>query len=149
MKRTIVNVCIVWAVITIFSLLPSSVVAVNSCLKKFKSKDSYLPGSERVIPSFSCNTQTAFKAPEFDNLTAQINDGVSSVIPLCIGTVNNVANLIDNSTSNFATISITGLNCDAQVGVKDNDASDTYPAGTWAGYRIATTGLLGFLLLHR
>jgi len=143
MQRTIANVCIVWAVITTLSLLPSSLTAVNSVLKKIKSSDSYHPDSERIIPSFSCNTQIAFKAPEFDNLSAQINDGVGSVIPLCIGSVNNIGNLIDNSTSNFTTISITGLNCDAQIGVKDNDASDTYPAGTWAGYRIATTGLLG------
>jgi hypothetical protein len=95
------------------------------------------------IPAMSCNTNYPWKLPEFDNLSAQVNDGVGSLIPLCIGSVNNIGNLIDNSTSNFATISITGINCDAQIGVRDNDAGDTYTAGTYAGYRIGTAGLIG------
>ena len=52
------------------------------------------------------------------------------------------SNLIDNSTSQVPLFRSPDSQ-DAQIGVKDNDASDTYPAGTWAGYRIATTGLLG------
>jgi uncharacterized protein YjdB len=129
---------------TMMSLLcPVPCYSISHNFGGIVSKNANLSGKARTIPALSCNTQTAFKAPEFDNLSAQINDGVASIIPLCVGNVNNVANLIDNSTANFATISITGLNCDAQIGVKDNDGADTYPAGTWAGYKISTAGLLG------
>ncbi len=95
------------------------------------------------IANAPCNSNSPWVDSTYTNLTAQINDNVGSVIPLCIGGVTNIGNLIDDNTANFTTINITGIGCNATIGVVDDTAVDTYPAGTWAGFRIGTSGLLG------
>ncbi len=93
----------------------------------------------QVIP---CNTSSPWVNGTYTNLSAQIDDDVPSVIPLCLGSVSNISNLTDANLDNFSTISITGVNCNATIGVKDNDVADTYPAGAWAGFRVGAAGLL-------
>nr|HMU05790.1 hypothetical protein [Saprospiraceae bacterium] len=95
------------------------------------------------IANAPCNSNSPWVDSTYTNLTAQINDNVGSVIPLCIGGVTNIGNLIDDNLSNFTTINITGVGCNATIGVTDGTAADTYSAGTWAGFRIGTSGLLG------
>ncbi len=78
----------------------------------------------------------------YTNLEAKINDNVFSLLPPCLGSVSNVGDLIDGNLNNFAQIDITGIGCNATIGVRDKDAADTYPAGTFAGFNIGTGGLL-------
>ena len=141
-KNYTIAVC-VKCILLCACILESAQAAEADIDNSFSSTDSpYLHGTFS-IPALPCNVNYPWNLPEFDNLTAQVNDGVGSLIPLCIGSVNNIGNLIDNSTSNTTTINITGINCDAQIGVRDNDVGDTYAAGTYAGYRIGTAGLIG------
>ena len=141
-KNYTIAVC-VKCILLCACILEKAQTAQAAIASSFSSPDLPVSNGSFSIPVLSCNTQYPWKLPEFDNLTAQVNDGVGSLIPLCIGSVNNIGNLIDNSVSNTTTISITGINCDAQIGVRDNDVGDTYTAGTYAGYRIGTTGLIG------
>ncbi len=75
----------------------------------------------------------------YTNLEAKINDNVFSLLPPCAGSVSNVGNLIDGNLNNFAQIDIIGIGCNATIGVRDKDAADTYPAGTFAGFNNALT----------
>jgi hypothetical protein len=51
-------------------------------------------------------------------------------------------NLVDSDLNNYAGFSVTGLGCNVTYSAKDNDAADTYPAGYYAGFKIASTSLL-------
>ncbi|PHN06874.1 DUF4347 domain-containing protein [Flavilitoribacter nigricans] len=101
-----------------------------------------------AFPAYAYNLQINEKLPfvndgtNFNNITATVTNTVASVIPLCAGSISNTGNLVDNNTSNFASVSITGLGCDGTVSVKDNDASDTYPGGAFAGFRVSSAGIL-------
>lgn len=67
---------------------------------------------------------------------------------ICISGVSNAGNLIDNNFGNFATVNLPiGIGCSRTIVVKDNDTADTYPAGTYAGYKISSAGLIGASLL--
>jgi len=90
------------------------------------------------IGNAPCNTQSPWINGTYTNLTAS----GSATGFLCLGGVSNTANLIDNNTSNFASVNLTGLSCNGTVVVKDNDAADTYPAGTFAGFEVSADGLL-------
>lgn len=88
-----------------------------------------------------CNRILPFvNAENFKNLTASVTDGVGSLIPPCLGGVTGVSNLTDLDTDNFATVSITGLGCDAVVSVWDTDTN--FGAGQYVGFRVSANGLL-------
>lgn len=88
-----------------------------------------------------CNTVTPLiNGADFDNLSASVTNDIGSLIPLCVGSVTGVSNLVDADVSNFATVSITGLGCDAAISVVDGN--DDYSAGTYAGFRVSSNGLL-------
>jgi hypothetical protein len=93
------------------------------------------------ISSAPCNTESPWVTGTYSNMTSSIIDDVP-VFLLCTGSVTGIANLVDANLNNSTTISITGINCDATISAKDNDSGDTYPAGTWAGFNISTSGLL-------
>ncbi|MFH4965171.1 Ig-like domain-containing protein, partial [Gaetbulibacter sp. M235] len=76
----------------------------------------------------------------FDNLVATITDDVPELI-VCLGSVTGVSNLVDSDISNFTSISMTGLACEAELSVSDTD-NEVYPAGTFAGYKVSSNGLL-------
>lgn len=92
-----------------------------------------------------CNRILPFvNAENFKNLTASVTDGVGSLIPPCLGGVTGVSNLIDLDTDNFATVSITGLGCNAEISVLDTDtdfSAGTY-AGSFVGFRVSANGIL-------
>src|SRR5690606_37792991 len=79
----------------------------------------------------------------YSNLVVDIVDDVPSTIPLCLGSVVDEENIIDDNLEDPGTISFGAavLGCDATISVADpvND----YTAGTWAGFRVGTGGLLG------
>ncbi len=98
------------------------------------------------ISSVGCNYTQPWITDDFPNLQASTFNGVGSTFPLCLGSVTNVANLIDNNLGNTANINFllglgVGAGCDATLSVKDN--SNVYPGGIYAGYRIGTSGLIG------
>jgi hypothetical protein len=123
----------------------------NYCLSRkyqllFLTHTICLLGSIQIalgqISNSPSNTYSPWINGTYNNLTASVTKTVASVLPLCVGGITNVYNLTDESTNNFATVSITGLGCSGTISVKDNDEADIYPAGTWAGFRIGSSGLL-------
>src|SRR5690606_30487958 len=78
----------------------------------------------------------------YSDVQASIESGVGGGA-LCLGTVTGEGNLVDPDLTNFATINFTVgvVGCDATLRV--NDPTNTYPSGTWAGFRVGTAGLLG------
>src|SRR5690606_25368344 len=78
----------------------------------------------------------------YSDLQASIESGVGGGV-LCVGTISGVDNLTDDSLTNSAIINFTAalLDCNATLSVAD--PINTYPAGTWAGFRVGTAGLLG------
>ena len=93
------------------------------------------------IASAPTNTKSPWVNGTYTNLAASSTNN-SSIFPPRVVSVSNTANVVDASTSNFATVSITGIGGIATVSVTDNDAADTYPAGTYAGFRVGTSSLL-------
>ncbi|WP_157607458.1 hypothetical protein [Runella limosa] len=92
------------------------------------------------IANAPLNTASAWTNATYNSLTPDVTNSIASAIPLCLGSISNEANLTNASTTDFATISVTGLGCDGELSVKDGN--DTYPAGTYAGYKVSGSGLL-------
>ncbi|MES2517960.1 MAG: hypothetical protein V4585_07625, partial [Bacteroidota bacterium] len=90
------------------------------------------------IANAPCNQASPWINGTYTNLAASS----TTTGFLCLGGVTNTANLIDADLTNFASVSLTGLTCNGTVIVKDNDAADTYPAGTFAGFEVGANGLL-------
>lgn len=94
--------------------------------------------------NYPCNTKMPWVDSSFNGLSSSVIDPASNGLA-CIGSNTGLANLLDNNLNNFASINFTvGLGgCNSTLSVVDNDAGDTYAAGTFAGFRIGTAGLLG------
>lgn len=94
--------------------------------------------------NFPCNTKMPWVDSSFTGLSSSVIDDASDGLA-CVGSNAGLANLRNNSLSDFASINfVSGLGgCSSTLSVVDTDAGDTYPAGTFAGYRIGTAGLLG------
>ena len=94
--------------------------------------------------NYPCNTKMPWVDSSFTGLTATLVDPAFQAIT-CTGSNAGLTNLLDNDLSNFATITFTlGLGgCNSTLSVHDNDVADIYTAGTFAGFRIGTAGLLG------
>lgn len=94
--------------------------------------------------NYPCNTKMPWVDSSFNGLSSSVIDPASNGLA-CVGSNTGLANLLDDDLSNFASINFTlGLGgCNSTLSVVDNDALDSYPAGTFAGFRIGTAGLLG------
>lgn len=92
---------------------------------------------ESAIP---CHISSPWITSSYNGVTAEVNNNVPSLIPLCLGGVFGIDNLVDDNLNDYVSIEITGLGCNATIGARDN--SNVYPAGTWAGFNIGTAGLL-------
>ncbi|MCF6142436.1 DUF11 domain-containing protein, partial [Flavobacterium sp. K77] len=90
-------------------------------------------------PNLLCNTPTAMTAPLYPVFVNSANTGFDGV--LCVGcNVTNTQFLIDNDSSNFATINNTvGVGVIGKLAVK-NQITD-YPSGSFAGFDIETPAL--------
>ena len=94
--------------------------------------------------NYPCNTKMPWVDSSFTGLSSSVIDPAANGLA-CVGSNTGLANLLDNNLSNFASINFTvGLGgCNSTLSVVDNDVGDTYAAGTFAGFRIGTAGLLG------
>jgi hypothetical protein len=95
-------------------------------------------------PALSC-TDTYLVSPSFPAVLNGSLTGIGGVA--CVGcSINNSQNVVDASTSNYADIVLTaGLLSSGSISVKD--AVTTYPIGTFAGFDIENTTILGASLL--
>lgn len=94
--------------------------------------------------NYPCNTKMPWVDSSFTGLNSSVIDPASDGLA-CVGSNTNLANLRNNNLSDFASINfVSGLGgCSSTLSVVDTDVSDTYPVGTFAGYRIGTAGLVG------
>ncbi len=94
--------------------------------------------------NYPCNTKMPWVDSSFTGLNSSVIDPASDGLA-CIGSNTNLANLRNNNLSDFASINfVSGLGgCSSTLSVVDTDVSDTYPVGTFAGYRVGTAGLVG------
>jgi hypothetical protein len=126
---------------SLFSMLknkPIGLIRVFICFLIFLGISSQMYAQ---IASAPANTKSPWVNGTYTNLAvASANN--AGLIPLRIVSVSNTANVINASTTDFATLNITGIGGVASISVTDNDAADTYPAGTFAGFRVGTGSLL-------
>lgn len=94
--------------------------------------------------NYPCNTKMPWVDSSFTGLSSSVIDPAADGLA-CLGSNTNLGNLRNNSLSDFASINFfSGLGgCSSTLSVVDTDVSDTYPVGTFAGYRIGTAGLVG------
>ncbi len=104
------------------------------------------PPLNSLNTSLTCNAFTPISSQHFSSLSAQIVDNVPSVLPLCIGGVTGINNLTDADENNFTNINLTGLGCDATLASKSTASSSSFDAGTFAGFRVGSQGLLGAVI---
>ncbi|MCB0047531.1 MAG: hypothetical protein KDD92_19055, partial [Caldilineaceae bacterium] len=99
------------------------------------------PAPVAQIGSAPCNLQAPWvNNATFDSISATVIDDVVSLGCLVGSNVSNIGNLSNGDTTDSATFQMTGLNCDATLSVEDTN--DTYPAGTYAGFKVSSDSLL-------
>ncbi|MEO5582008.1 MAG: Ig-like domain-containing protein, partial [Saprospiraceae bacterium] len=135
-KSSTLVLCIICLILSSTEIFAVNITKESAKVSNSKVKTSVLnPGS---IPN---NQKVPFiNSAPFDFVSASVTDGVPSLLPLCLGTISNEANLVNTSLGDFASVSITGIGCDGELSVVDSN--DTYAAGTYAGFRIGSAGLL-------
>jgi hypothetical protein len=96
-------------------------------------------------PALTCG-DTYIVSPTYPAVLNGSLTGISGAA--CVAcAVNNTANVLDASTSNYADIILTaGILSSGSISVKD--AVTTYPAGTFAGYDVENSSLLGASLFN-
>lgn len=111
------------------SALPSELRVYNVVLEKFCAGTA-----------LSCNTLTTLSSPAYPLTINTANTGIGGAA--CVGcSVSDPEFAIDNSSSNYATISLTvGVLASGSIAVTDNIS--TYAAGTFAGFDIESASLL-------
>lgn len=133
-------------------------VSINDFIIKILSKNSlnklflFLGLILLSINSFGQNNAAApvpFVTANFPNLTvSKSSDGVCVSIPI-VGPfcgLDNEDRLIDASLTNFATARFGALSVGATHSLRVTDSNTTFPAGTFAGFKIAPSG--GLLSLN-
>lgn len=87
-------------------------------------------------PALVCNTATAVNYPEFPVVVSPARSVTAG-----LGTLTNSANAVDATTTNAASLSVTGVGS-ASLSIKDQITD--YPAKTFAGFDIENTAVLNF-----
>lgn len=93
------------------------------------------------VQSFAatCNTITPFTNSNFNNLSASTYSFSGCGLPTSgfpfTTTTHDHDNLIDADSTNFSTFE-PGIFCNIEYAVKDLDAADTYPAGSYVGFKM-------------
>jgi Cadherin domain len=115
---------------------------VNNCYSPADSVDASLSNcAPATIPGLACNTKSPFvNGSVFNNLTAT-GSTAGICVPLVSG-VSNPSNAVDASLTNFAQINLNGIGCSGSLKIVDSDAADTYPIGTFAGFKISSANLI-------
>ncbi|MDI9880639.1 hypothetical protein [Flectobacillus longus] len=102
--------------------------------------DVFITSCTGLDPSgATCNTKVALTNGLFTNLSPSKTTSSLGCLNL---TTSSTSNLVDSDLNNYAGFSVTGLGCNVTYSAKDNDVGDTYPAGYYAGFKIASTSLL-------
>ena len=99
-----------------------------------------------VGPPISCSTNTYLVNPAYPAIVDGKLTGITGAA--CVGcSISNTNNLVDSNTSNYADIILTaGVLSSGSVAVKD--VLTSYPIGTFAGFDIENSALLGLGLLN-
>ncbi|MEP7197030.1 MAG: hypothetical protein ABI851_10960, partial [Saprospiraceae bacterium] len=102
--------------------------------------EKFCPG-----PSLDCNIQTQLNNDQFPTIIVAARTGITGIA--CVGcSINNSENVISNSTSDSATITLTAaVGTIASISVRD--VLRKYPAGTFAGFNIRNLKLIGLDVL--
>ncbi len=97
-------------------------------------------------PALSCSTNTYLVNPAYPAIIDGTLTGINGAV--CVGcSVSNTNNVVDNNTTNFADIVLTaGVLSSGSIAVKD--VLTTYPIGTFAGFDIENSALIGLGLLN-
>jgi hypothetical protein len=97
-------------------------------------------------PPLACSTNTYLVTPAYPAVIDGTLTGITGAA--CVGcSVSNTNNVVDVSTSNFADIVLTlGVLNSGSIAVKD--ILTTYPIGTFAGFDIENSALIGLGLLN-
>ncbi|MCA0234719.1 MAG: hypothetical protein LCH91_29985 [Bacteroidetes bacterium] len=93
------------------------------------------------IANAPCNDQTELVNGTFTNIDAT-GTTFGGCVPI-VSFVNNEDRVVNSTLTDNASINLTGVGCGGRIAVKDNDAADEYPAGTFAGFEVGTSGLIG------
>lgn len=94
-----------------------------------------------ATPGLVCNTPTLVRNPTYPVFVNAANTGYSGAVSANSG-VQNTANLVDDDVTNYASIVLpVGAAVNASLSVKDQITE--YPAGTFAGFDIENTALIG------
>ncbi|NDU95849.1 beta strand repeat-containing protein [Spirosoma terrae] len=94
-----------------------------------------------ATPGLVCNTPTLVTSPTYPVFVNAANTGYTGAISANSG-VQNTANLVDADATNYASIVLpVGVAVNANLSVKDQITE--YPAGTFAGFDIENTALIG------
>lgn len=99
------------------------------------------------VTSLPCNQTIPFTSDNFTGLTARAYTKAEGILPICTGYASQPLNLLDSSSSTYASLGYT-LNlaiagtCHAGFAVKGPTSGDVYPAGTYVGFHIKTSELL-------
>lgn len=94
-------------------------------------------------PEPSCNLLTPLTRPTFASLIEPTRTGFSGV---SVGSISNLDNIVNSSTSDFATVSLNvGILASASVSVRN--LAETFPAGYFAGFDLSNSSLVGLSLL--
>jgi|GEM_PF-5142919 len=73
------------------------------------------------------------------DVTVTIIDDVPSVVPPCVGSIDNLANVINSDLLDSTTVNITGAQCSAEISVEYDTPT---PSGSFAAFEISADGLL-------
>ena len=96
-------------------------------------------------PALAANTPTNMNAPVFPVFIDNANTGVTGAVNS--GSISDLDRVIDSNATNYAQVSFTaGVLSTATIAVKDQVTD--YPAGTFAGYDIQNSSVLGVGLLN-
>jgi hypothetical protein len=122
-------------------------IIYSSLLGVLNSFQVYHPVIEKFCagPALSCATTTQLIEPDYPVIINGVNTGINGLA--CVGcSVNNSQNVVDNNTTNFASIVMTA-SVAASGSISVQDQLTDYPAGTFAGFDVENTSLIGINLL--
>lgn len=94
-------------------------------------------------PEPACNIETPITSPTYPATIQAVRTGTSGALNL--SSVTNAANVINANTSDFATMSITGLLASASLSV--STGNQQFAGGNFVGFDVANTNLLDVDLL--
>ncbi|SOE20527.1 hypothetical protein SAMN06298216_1016 [Spirosomataceae bacterium TFI 002] len=122
-------------------------ITYQSTLGVLNSYQVYHPVIQEFCagPSLDCNMQSFVSTPDFPAIINTKNTGISGLA--CVGcSVVNTESVLSSSSTDFATITLTAA-VGSTVSLAVEDVITSYPSGTFAGFDILNSSLVGVDLL--